>query len=319
MSSQAGQSNYRKLCQEHWVPIHSQDWWFDAVCGAEGWGASVLQNKDGQAIFACPYAITQRYGQTMLKNPPLTSYLTPWVQFPEGQSLVQQYGYLNRLVKEWEESLPKAAFHSFLFSPTWQNGMAFHRAGYEIGTRYTYLLENLQKGNQPWVGIKTAIRTKIRRAQKELTIAASQDYEAFSAIIDHSFRQKKLEFPLSKTRLLHLLQTLYQREKGQVYLARDRSGQVHAGALVLLDGERAYYSLSGSDSSIRQSGATEALIWHILEDCIASKRNSFDFEGSMVLNVEPVFRYFGGQLTPYLQVQQYKASWLRWIQLLRAR
>ncbi|MEM1217278.1 MAG: GNAT family N-acetyltransferase [Bacteroidota bacterium] len=319
MSSQAGQSNYRKLCQKYFIPIHSQDWWFDAVCGSEGWGASVLFNKEGQEIFACPYAISQRYGQKLLKNPPLTTYLTPWIQFPEGQSSVQQYGYTHRLVKEWEGSLPNAAWHSFMLSPAWQNGMAFHRVGYELGVRYTYLLEHLQAEGQTWEGIKTAIRTKIRRAQKEILIEQSDDYDAFYNIIERSFRQNKLELPLLKPRLVHLLQVLAQREKGAVYLARDPQGRVHAGALVLLDGDRAYYSLSGSDATIRQSGASEALIWQILEDCMAANYRSFDFEGSMVPNVEPVFRYFGGTLTSYLHVQQYKSAWLRWVQLLRAR
>ena len=319
MPSQAGQSKYRKLCQEHFIPIHSQDWWLDAVCGADGWGATVLYNKAGDAIFACPYAIMRRYGQTMLKNPPLTTYLHPWVQFPEGQSSVQQHGYLHRLIKEWEESLPPAALHSFMLNPSWENGMAFHRVGYELGVRYTYFLENLEKEERVWAGIKTAIRTKIRRAQKEIRVEASRDFEAFFTIIERSFQQNKLGLPISKSQLLQLLQLLELKQKGTVYLAKDKAGRVHAGALVLIDEGRAYYSLSGSDSNIRQSGATETLIWHILQDCLAKNYQSFDFEGSMAPNVEPVFRYFGGKLTPYLHVQHYKKPWVRWIQYLRAR
>ena len=197
--------------------------------------------------------------------------------------------------------------------------MSFHRAGYVIGVRYTYYLENLEEEETVWARIKTAIRTKIRRAQKEISVEASRDYEAFFTILERSFQQNKLGLPLAKSQLIQLLQLLEQKQKGTVYLAKDEAGQVHAGALVLIDEGRAYYSLSGSDVNIRQSGATEALIWHILKECIEAGRSSFDFEGSMVLNVEPVFRYFGGALTPYLHVQQYKINWMRLLQLLRAR
>lgn len=317
MSMTAGKSLYRQLCTQEPIPIHSQAWWLDAVCGTSGWDVRVVLDKSGDPVFACPFGLSTRFGQGILRNPPLTTYLNPWIRFPEAQNTVRQYGFANRQIAAWVELLPPAAWHSFLLHPSFQNGMAFHRSGYQLRTRYTYQLQPIQNLEVLWNGVKNTVRTEIRRARDRMEVQASHEVDTFYSILEHSYRANGTPVPLTQDRLQHLVEVLQEKEQGQIYLARDAQGQPFAGALVLMDGPQAYYSLSGSDPARKNAGATNALIWKVLTDLSSSPCESFDFEGSMLPNIEPVFRYFGGQLTPYLHVQKFPNRWMYYLQTLR--
>jgi len=62
-----------------------------------------------------------------------------------------------------------------------------------------------------------------------------------------------------------------------------------------------YYLLAGSDGRTRHHGALALLIWEALR--LASHLGVvFDFEGSMLPRVERMFRAFGAEQRPYLQL-----------------
>ena len=63
--------------------------------------------------------------------------------------------------------------------------------------------------------------------------------------------------------------------------------------------------LSGFDQAIIQRGANESLIYHCIQDA-KEQADFFDFEGSMLPEIEAFYRKFGGVYTPYLNI--YKIS-----------
>ena len=314
MPTEPDKNWYRQICERQPIPIHSQAWWLDAVCGENGWGVRVIRDKEDQPSFAFPFGLSKKYGQTILKNPPLSTYLSPWIRYPDAQMPVRQYGFTIKMVQAWHRALPSAVWHSFLLHPEWKNGMAFHREGYQLLTRYTYQLKNIQHLDVVWQGVKNTVRTEIRKANEIIDVKISKDIDVFYRLITRSYARNKTKVPLTQERLEHLVKTLSHKEKGAIYLATDKEGNCHAGALVLWESNRAYYSLSGSDPKFRKSGATNALIWKILEDLSEKNCRHFDFEGSMLANVEPVFRYFGGDLVPYLYLQKFPKRWMYWLQ-----
>jgi hypothetical protein len=64
------------------------------------------------------------------------------------------------------------------------------------------------------------------------------------------------------------------------------------------DPKRTYYLVGGGDPDLRSSGAPALLCWESIR--FASTRSvAFDFEGSILEQIERVFRAFGGKLVPY--------------------
>ena len=59
----------------------------------------------------------------------------------------------------------------------------------------------------------------------------------------------------------------------------------------------------GSDTALRTSGAISILLWRAIQD-MAAKGLAFDFEGSMLPQVEPLYRAFGATPKHYFQIQK---------------
>jgi hypothetical protein len=59
------------------------------------------------------------------------------------------------------------------------------------------------------------------------------------------------------------------------------------------------------DEVLGSNGAVQQLIWHAIQE-VMKMGKSFNFEGSMLPHIEPVFRAFGAERKPVYQI--YKAS-----------
>ncbi|MCC7245183.1 MAG: hypothetical protein IT269_05865, partial [Saprospiraceae bacterium] len=53
---------YQAFCQRHPVPVYLQPWWWDAVCGADGWQAAVATDEGDEPIGIFPYVLKRRAG-----------------------------------------------------------------------------------------------------------------------------------------------------------------------------------------------------------------------------------------------------------------
>ena len=65
-----------------------------------------------------------------------------------------------------------------------------------------------------------------------------------------------------------------------------------------------YYLASGSDRNNRETHALSAVLWEGIKLAV-EKGLAFDFEGTMLENVEPHFRSFGAVQTPFFSVWRY--------------
>jgi predicted acetyltransferase len=84
-------------------------------------------------------------------------------------------------------------------------------------------------------------------------------------------------------------------------LAEDGNSNYHAAIYLIWDRDCTYYLMGGADPEFRNSGAMSLLIWEGINQA-AQRKQSFDFEGSMIEPIEHFFRSFGGEQTHYLQI-----------------
>ncbi|POQ98369.1 hypothetical protein AU468_13520 [Alkalispirochaeta sphaeroplastigenens] len=77
-----------------------------------------------------------------------------------------------------------------------------------------------------------------------------------------------------------------------------------AGAFFVWDRRKMYYLASGSHRDNRETHALSAVLWEGIKLSV-EKGLAFDFEGTMLENVEPHFRSFGAVQTPFFSVWRY--------------
>ena len=94
--------------------------------------------------------------------------------------------------------------------------------------------------------------------------------------------------------------SLAEQQARKIFYALDTDENIHAVAYLIWDQQRSYYHLSGDDPQFRNSGAGILLVWHAIQYTAQKlKLNCFDFEGSMIPNIEHIRLQFGATQTPY--------------------
>ena len=66
------------------------------------------------------------------------------------------------------------------------------------------------------------------------------------------------------------------------------------------DDQNAYYLAGGTDAKFYGSGSMSLLLWKAIQESIVLHKKVFDFEGSMVNNVNKFFKNFGTQEIEYI-------------------
>ena len=77
----------------------------------------------------------------------------------------------------------------------------------------------------------------------------------------------------------------------------------------------AYNLIMGVKEEYRKEGITQLLLWEAIKKA-KEKCPQFNFEGSMLLNIEPVFRRFGGKQKAYNIIYKDSNKFISLIRLL---
>ncbi|NQY74115.1 MAG: GNAT family N-acetyltransferase [Candidatus Margulisbacteria bacterium] len=293
---------YKQMCKTHSIPIFSQHWWLDAVCGHQHWDI-LLATKNDQYIASLPIYTKTKIRCHCIVMPPLTQTLGPHLFYPDNQSHSKKLSFEKEVFSALIKALPKFGYFSQNFQYSHTNWLPFCWNGFNQSTRYTYRLEDLSDLDQLYSRFQSKIKTDIQKAAKHLTIQESHDIDLFYSLIQKTFSRQKLSVPYSLTLLKQIDTACYNQNCRQLFLAVDSNGNCHAGTYLIWDSHSAYYLIGGGDPELRNSGATSLLVWKCIQ--FASKvTTSFDFEGSMLQPVERFFRGFGAQQTPYFEISK---------------
>lgn len=309
----SGKITYREVCaREISIPIFSQYWWLDTVCGPENWDVAVIE-KGGQVVATMPYYIDRTFGLVRLVMPRLTQTLGPWIS-SSGGSYSRALAREKDLMTELVEQLP--VFHEF--SQNWHhsrtNWLPFYWRGFSQSTRYTYILNDLTDTDTLWKGLQQNIRGDIRKAQDrfELELYEDSSLDEFIDLNEKVFSRQGVRLPYSRDVINQIDAACAARICRKIIVAKDKQGQAHAGVYIVWDANSAYYLLGGGDPKLRNSGATSLCMWRAIQHA-ATVTKAFDFEGSMIEPVERFFRAFGAKQTPYFRVSRTPSSFLKFL------
>ena len=207
----------------------------------------------------------------------------------------------KELLTKLNDQLP--TFESFdqKFHHSIPNWLPFYWRGFSQTTRYTYVLDDLNNEAALWAGLRSNIRTNIRKARKQ--VAVRDDGDIFSFLDLHAlvFQRQGLQLPYPRELVQRIDGACASRHCRKIFFAEDAKGRRHGAVYLVWNTETAYYLMGGSDTELRHSGANSLLMWEAIKFA-ATVTKTFDFEGSMIEPIERFFRAFGARQVPYFQI-----------------
>ena len=279
--------------------IFAHRWWLEAVApgmyeileikkGDEIQAAwPIVYHKSDRAKHVCMPALTQKLGILFA---------------PSDAKPVEAQSKNQKLTTELMEQLGDTASFRQNFHENFTDWLPFYWRGYTQTTRYTYILEDMSDLNVLWNNVRQKAKTEIRKAQKlGIHIKDDLDLAQFSDVIRKTFARQN-RTPLASDEFVCRLDAACSKNAGRkIFAGVDSQGRVHAAVYVTWAGNTAYTLMGGGDPELRQSNAYRLVSWEamIFASSIAKR---FDFVGSMLPQVEPVFRGLGAKQVPYFSI-----------------
>ncbi|MEX2672160.1 MAG: GNAT family N-acetyltransferase [Phycisphaeraceae bacterium] len=280
--------------------IYCQRWWLDAVAPGQ-W--QILSVGDKQNLHAAWPIVTHqqgRSGRTDVVMPAMTQKLGILLPPPNpkqkyAEQLSRQHQHIEALIRQ----LPTTGSFQHNFHEAFTNHLPFCWNDFEQTARFTYLLPDLSDLDQLWTNLRTAPRTAIRAARDEqLEVTDTIDFEEMLDLNALTFARQGMAPPVSRELLRRIDQACLQHAGRKIVAARDPQGRLHAAVYIVYHDRVAYHLLVGSDPGLRRFNGVALALWEAIRFA-STVADVFDFEGSMMRNVEQTNRAFGGRQTPY--------------------
>lgn len=303
-------SKYKEFCKiEKNIPIFSQPWWLDAVCGSENWDV-VLIEQDNFIIATLPYYKSKKYFFDIINMPQLTQFLGVYIKYPEEQRYEKRISYEKEILNNIINKLPKFDFFLQNFNYSFTNWLAFYWRNFKQTTKYTYVIEDLNDLEKVYSCFSHAKKKNIKKAEK--IVRVKFDLSAYDFYQNHKMTLAKQGEKISYNYEVFskIYNSSYKYNSGRTIYAVDVHGNIHAALFVIWDANSAYDLISTIDPDFRKSGAATLLVKHIIE-YVSDKTCKFDFEGSMIESVENSFRQFGAIQKPYFQISKINSRILK--------
>lgn len=282
--------------------VFCRSWWLDALC--EGRFEVLTLWKGDELVAGMPLPRGRKLCWSTITMPPLTQTLGPLLA-PEGDGkYVTQLSSQMAVLRDLVEAIPAADFFRINCHPSLTNWLPFHWEGYEQTTRYTYVIEPDTDLDTLRAGAAPQLRTKLRKAEKAgIRVELTDDVDVLLSLNEKTFAHLGTPRPYAEADVVRMVKACAAHDARTMLVASDESGRPHAVVCLVHDPKCMYNLVGGTDPDLRNSAATQLMLWHAVE--LAHERGmSFDFCGSMLEGVESFNRAFGGELRPYFEIHR---------------
>jgi hypothetical protein len=296
---------YIDLCKsEKSIPIFSQNWWMDAVCGRENWDVAIVE-ENGKVIGSHPFYLKASESGLTIQKAPLTQNNGIWIYYPEDIKYEKRLSYEKKIMNNIIDQIENLELESYrqYFYYSVENWLPYHWRGYNQTTRYTYVIEDTSDLEMVENSFNSNIRNYIRKAGREVDVLDDMSIEDFFNLNKMTFLRQGMDIPYSLDTLKKIDGECRDRNLRKILYAVDKYNNIHSAAYFAWDNNAVYYLMSGSDPNFRSSQSLTLLIYEGIK--LASLLNrKFDFEGSMKENIENFFRQFGATQKPYHNISK---------------
>lgn len=280
--------------------IYAKSWYLEALqCPFQ---LLVVMNR---AEIVAGIALTKN-GHGDYANPYLGKYLGVYYADFQGSSYTQETKRRKATELLLTEIIQLPTFDYF-FHPHFETYLPFYKKDFDNRLRYSYWI-NLKDQSLAEIEAKfhSKLRSEIKFAQKQnYELTTDVNIDSFYKICLQTFTQKANKFPFSISFFETYCQRLLDLKALKIIGIKNGEGQLMAAMGLLLTPKMTTLILSGMDKKYISRGANELLLYEGIR--LAKEQSAtFDFEGSMIPEIESFYRKFGGDYKQYMTV--YKRS-----------
>lgn len=295
---------YAEFVTKVFVPVYSQDWWLDVVCGEKNWDVW-LYGEGKDILAAMPYYMEEREGWHYITKAPLTQNNGIIFRYPDSVKRVQKAKYEEKIINAAclfiQEK--KVDVYEQQYMTCFHNLLPFYWNGYTAIPRYTYVIDTSFGLEALWENMTPNKRKNIKKGQRNGEICEGLNEKVFYEEHKKVFEKQNLPCPFS----YELWQALYQAAEARgcckVLYSKGRNQEIQSILFLIWDAENVYLLLGGSMPEYSGLETYSALIWEGIQ--FAKKQNkNFDFEGSVIKKISKSFREFGGEPREYYRIRK---------------
>lgn len=298
---------YIDFCQNtEGVSVFMQPWFLDVVCGADKWAVCMDFAKNGDINGVLVYHFVEKWGFKILKMPTLTPYMNLWLRNSTSWKMEYQLSFERTVIKSLISQLPRTVFSLQMYPPTFKNWLPFWWKDHRVEPMMNYVMDDLNDVQSVWANLKDTVRNKIRKAQKlGVTVEIRDDFNAFYQLFKETISRKNFNTGASENMLYQLHKEIQEREAGKIFFAVDSSGVIHGAIYVIWDCQKAFYWIATMNKAGGNSGATNLLLWTVLQELKQRGIQRLEVTGSMVENLESFISSFGAKQETYWKISRY--------------
>lgn len=293
---------YDKFCTKSYIPIFSQPWWLDAVCGSDNWGVHVLE-KSGQFLGAMPYYVENRNGYEIITKAHHSQNNGIIMSYQPDMKYVAKLDRQEEVINEMCDYIDSLGVDKYeqQYHYSFTNILPFKWRGYKEMVRYTYVIDDTSNMDKICADFKYIVRNQIKKAEKIVTIKEGMDVETFYKINKLSYDRQRMEVPFSLKLLTRIEKCCTDHNCRKIVYAEDKEGNIHSVAYLVWDDESLYFLINGIDMDYAWSQSNSLLIKESIRIAHTLGKR-FDFEGSVLKQIEHIFRGFGAEQKMYFRI-----------------
>lgn len=300
----SNREKYKELCRTKDIPLFSQYYWMDAVCGPDNWDVIIVE-ENNNVLGTLTYYLNSIDNEFEIRKAPLTQNNGIIYYYPKGlkydRMLSFEYKVADAIIDKLEE-LNIKRFRQY-FHHSFANWLPFYWRGYSQSTRYTYVIEDTSDLDNVYQKFNGNIRNYIRKAQKIVNVRSKMSSKDFYELNEQTYVRQGIDIPYDFELFNKLYENLVENKCLEILYTIDERENIHSAALFAYDSKSVYYLMSGSVEEFRDSQSLTLLIYEGIK--LANRLGkSFDFEGSMKKNIERFFRQFGAEQKQYFDIQK---------------
>ena len=291
---------YQLLAQESGSVFNSMSW--ISLYGNELEKYGVF-DKDNKLIAAFYLYRSTIKGLTYYKNPPYTPHIGLCYK-NKSTNKANALSYDKNLLTEIAAFIGSLKFGvlTLALPANVTDAQPFIWKKFKTIPNYTYHIDLNLSMEELLQNMATDKRNSLKKAEKDgITTKQITDHTIIEALILKTFSRKQKAVDGA---FVNKILTAFLNDRTGFAFVSFLNDQPLATAFCITDHSTCYYLLGGYDNENKHQGAGVSAIWNSMLHAKEKGLGTFDFEGSMLPEVEKFFRGFGGNLTPYYTINR---------------
>jgi len=244
-----------------------------------------------------------RYGFAFVRNPPFMPH-TGLVINNRAQNGANYLTFNKEVLESFTALLNELSYSvlSIALPPTVVDTQPFYWNKYKVVPQYTYQHDLSGPDSELERQFSSNVRNSIKKATKDgVRIEECRDYDLVKQLVKITFSRREKE--LNEDNVEAILQRVATPQNSFAFIAHWEDKPV-AVAFCIHDRATCFYLFGGYDHTSAHRGAGVLCLYNCLLHAKTLGLKVFDFEGSMMREVESYFRSFGPRMVPYYTINK---------------